>query len=209
MLMNATNAMLEFRLKIEYGDYLAVNCATLKEHQFQGFKWKETEGLDWGIVADALKKENVEMEEWRKTQKPPRLSSPRPATPWMDDLKRAADRLNTTKERLLFEIQFYAERNGICHSGIKALVENCNWTVLAERISQDKKVLGGLYKDHPEDSRNLRTAIERIQSRWYIKIIEDPPQVIYLTSEEAVLKTHAREKRKDAAKKALSHCKCS
>lgn len=45
-LVNATNAMLEIRLKIEYGDYFAIHCAKLKEDKFQGFLWKENQDLD-------------------------------------------------------------------------------------------------------------------------------------------------------------------
>lgn len=45
-IIHASNAMLELRLKIEYGDYLAINCAMLKEHRFQGYMRKKR-GKTW------------------------------------------------------------------------------------------------------------------------------------------------------------------
>lgn len=196
-LVHASNAMLELRLKIDYGDYLAVNCAILKEHRFQGLLWKKGENLDWIAVGEILQNEISSLKEWRKTQN---TSIPRPLTPWVDDLERAADVLETTKEQLLFEIDFYSQRNQLCHSNIKNMLEDCDWSSLAQRIVTDKKALAQLYRDHPEDAKHMSSAIERLQFRWFT-MIKDSHPFSYFATEEALMKTLAMNKRHEAAKK--------
>lgn len=183
--------MLELRPKIDYGDYLAVNCAILKEHRFQGLMWKKGENLDWIVIGGILKNEMASLNGWRKTQD---TSCPRPLTSWIGNLERAADVLETTKEQLLFEIDFCSQRNQLCHSNIKNIVEDYDWGSSAQRIVTD------LYRDHPEDAKHTSSAIERLQFKWFTMIKESPSFSCFAT-EPALMKTIAMNKRHDAAKK--------
>ena len=190
-LINSTKAMLELRLKIEYGDYLAVNCATLKENRFQGYLWKNGMGkaFDWIKVAELLFEESTSMEEWAKA---PKGSKPKPPTPWLQDLERAALELGTSKDQLAFEIQYYAQRNQYCHRGIKHLLDDCDFQALAKRILADRKALRRLYIDHEDDAMNMRSALDRFQEKWFTVIDEGPP-FTYFVSQEGVLKYHRKK----------------
>ena len=109
--------MTEICLKVEYGDYLAISLAKLKERKFEGFQWKIHPKLSWVDVGRLLKKEKAEMDRYLCS-----TNLPRPETPWLDDVNKAAQILGISEEQLIYEITWYGKRNEFCHLGIKKMI---------------------------------------------------------------------------------------
>ena len=161
-LMENAALMIEIRLKVEYGDYLAVSLAKLKEPKFEGFQWKIHPKLSWVDVGRLLKKEKAEMDRHLSS-----TNLPRPETPWLDDVNKAAQMLAIDEEQLIYEITWYGKRNEFCHSGIKRMIDEADFNNLADRIIADKKSLCAIFKGRPVEQIEMRNCISRIQHEWY------------------------------------------
>src|SRR3954447_26627874 len=124
--------MVEVRLRIDYGDYLALNLSEVKSSQF---RWLRLEGEEDGWVAIGRGTAGARRRRWGDG---PRLKDqstdqlPRPPTPLLNDIKRAADVLKTESEQLLFGIHAYAGRNSLCGSRLKSFVDGYKWENLAK-----------------------------------------------------------------------------
>ena len=141
-LVELFNAMAELRMVAEYGDYLAYICSALKAEGMNDMIWK-VDKLDWQAVAEKIKKEENTLAEQRSR----RLAlSP---TPYLDDIAKAAHRLGCEVDLVRYQIVAYADRNNFCHSGLKAMIQHGDFQELAERIMEDKRALGFIFRGRP------------------------------------------------------------
>lgn len=194
-LINSIRAMLELRLKFEYRDYLAVNCASLEETQCQTDLWREGERLDWITVSDILDKETALI---REREKEWWASDPQPSVPWLRDLETAANQLGTQSEFLIFEVQFYAKHSKIDQpSSVNDLLRCCNFEALARQICKDKQALNKMYPIPSTNAKNMRSAIERLERSWFNLILEDYP-FTYFANKQAMIKSQASRRKLDA-----------
>jgi hypothetical protein len=68
-------------------------------------------------------------------------------------LEEAARHYGVTQQQLVSEIRFYAMRNRAFHSGIRRLIDRCQFDALAQRIVDDRAHLEKGFKDNPKFSR--------------------------------------------------------
>ena len=128
-LIESIRAMTEVRMRIEYGDYLAMKLAELKkdkvEEKAQGHLFRRST-TNWVEVSEVMKKERTEEELVQNM--PIRCGKPMPTvdTPCLDSIRRAASIVNVDPQQLMYEIEAYAARNMICHIGIGRMVEKCS-----------------------------------------------------------------------------------
>ena len=194
-LIDSIRAMLELRLKFEYRDYLAVNCASLEETQLQTDLWREGERLDWITVSEILDKETALIREREKEWWTP---DPQPSVPWLRDLETVANQLGTKSELLIFEIQFFARHSKIDRpSSVNDLLRGCNFEALARQICKDKHALNKLYPISSTNAKNMRSAIERLEGNWFNMIHEDYP-FTYFANKQAMIKSQALRRKLDA-----------
>ena len=180
------NAMAELRMMAEYGDYLAFTCTTLKGDVMNDMVWK-TEKLDWQAVAKKIQKEEATMEDEKRRRVP---TSP---TPYLDDIARAANILGCEVDMIRYQILAYADRNNSsCHSGLKAMIEDCEIQQLAERIMQDKRALLYIYRGRTSAHLEMRKMIRFVEKEWFervfVKETRRGREVMFLPSERTIQK---------------------
>ena len=174
-LLHNASVMIEMRLYHQYGDYLAENLKRTRCNAFNDMLWK-LDSKDWACVADALQREEAAMQEYSESQTRlvfgqggPVIS--KPAMPWHDDVKIAANRLRMDTEDLKWEIVTYAKRNRLSHNGIGQLLDNCQWDRLAERISSDLGVLGMVFPGRGSEQIAMRRAVKRFEKEWFDSVV--------------------------------------
>lgn len=192
-LVEQFNAMAELRMMAEYGDYLAYTCSALKANTMDDMIWK-VEKLDWQAVAEKIKNEEATLEE-EKLCKRVKSPSPMSPTPYLNDIAKAADRLGYEVEVVRYQILAYAERNKFCHSGLKAMIEHGDFQHLAERIMEDKRALGYIYRGRPSAQIEMRKMIKFVEKEWFLKLFIDATRngrrVEFLLSDKAVKKINS------------------
>ena len=198
-LMDSVHAMMEIRFRIEYGDYLAYRLSHLKESRMQDLLWKR-EHLDWQEVAKKIREEKKAEEKWLDRRIGPRVTvelwkEPHPPSPVLDDVAEAARMLHLSEEQIVYEIFQYATRNEYCHSGVKKLIDTCEWSELAEQIAHDKAALNAMYQERPRDQLNMRDAIVRVQEEFFTYCFYERDKVVYAINESARKKQQDRAER--------------
>ena len=170
-LVEQFNAMAELRMMAEYGDYLAYTFPALKANTMDDMIWK-VEKLDWQAVAEKIKNEEATLEEEKLCR---RVKSPSPMspTPYLNDIAKAAKRLGYEVDVVRYQILAYAERNNFCHSGLKAMIEHGDFQQLAERIMEDKRALGYIYRGRPSAQIEMRKMIKFIEKEWFLGVVLD------------------------------------
>ena len=101
--------MAEFRLKAEYGDYLAYTCTALKGNIMDDLIWK-VQKLDWQEVVTKFRAEEALREQENRY---PELD-PSPS-PYLDDLVIAASRFGYDESLVRYQILAYADRTPLGH----------------------------------------------------------------------------------------------
>ena len=162
MLIRNAALIADVRLKVEYGDHLAISLTKLKEERFGGFQWKLDPRLDWVDVAEILTKEKEQRDRFLDS-----ANLRRPETPWLDDIHKAANKLGVSEDQLIYEITWYAKRNEFCHSGIKRMIEETDWGNLANRIIMDNMSLCAMYQGRPQEQIKMRNCIAGIEREWF------------------------------------------
>ena len=152
-------------MKLEYGDYLylAYNCNALKGNDMEDMRWK-IEKLDWQEVAEKIKKEENTLAEESARRLP--LSK----TPYLDSVKEAATRLGYDTGLVRYQIIAYAECNNFCHNGIKDLINHAEFAELAEKLVEDKRALGEIYRGNPRAQIEMRSVLKIIENEWFDSI---------------------------------------
>ena len=102
VLVELFDAMVEIRMKADYGDYLAYTCAALESESMSGLIWK-IDKYDWQEVA-----RQIEKEERTKAQQEARRLAISP-TPYLDEVTKAATRLGYDYSMVRYQILAYAE----------------------------------------------------------------------------------------------------
>lgn len=118
-----------------------------------------------------------------------------PETPWLDHVEKAAKQLNIERKQLVFEIQQYAQRNQLAHSGIKGLIEECRFSELADQIVMDKALLKLVFRDRTTDLLLLRNTIGRIQNEWFRSCFQHKGKTNYALSDRALQRQERLEQR--------------
>ena len=159
-LVELFNAMAELRMKAEYGDYLAYTCTALKEEGMNDLIGK-IDKLDWQAVAERVMKEESTKEE----QAARRLAlSP---TPYLDDIAKAAARLGYDVGLVRYQILAYADRNNFCHSGLEAMIHHAEFPELAERLIEDQRSLGVIFRGNPQAQMEMRAVMKIVEKEWF------------------------------------------
>ena len=159
-LIELFNAMVELRMVVEYGDYLAYTWTALKGDDMNEMKWK-IEKLDWQAVAEEIKKEEATLAEEKRRRLP---ISP---TPYLDDIAEAAQRLGYEVNLVRYQIVAYADGNNFPHSGLKAMIHHGDFLDLAERIMEDKKSLKVIFQGRPSEQIEMRKIIKIVEKEWF------------------------------------------
>ena len=197
VLMNTIYAVMEQRLHIEYGDYLAVSLAELKKDHFDEktrgkLYWRDNG--DWCEIARVLRHELEELERIRRT--PNTFGKPAETieTPILNDINYVANKLPkpVDPKQIIYEIEAYAARNQLCHIGIAKMIDECRWGDLADRVCHDKAQLELIYHDRPCEQANMRRSIGTLQEKWFEHCFLRHGKVEYVKSEEARNKNRHR-----------------
>lgn len=202
MLVNEFNALSELRIRVEYGDYLAMACTDLKKlkrplgpnGEDNGyFGWKR---VQWQQVASELLREEAEAREREQLGLPPDNNV---VMKWTETIAEASKILGYEARIIRYQILAYAERNNVCHNGIQSMVNNAEFDDLAMQIVEDKAALNAIYEGtRPRDQIDLRGVIGRVQSMWFehIRVNTWEDGSLHLTSilsQKAVDKTKSLE----------------
>ncbi|KAI9886974.1 MAG: hypothetical protein M1823_001190 [Watsoniomyces obsoletus] len=164
-LVELSARMMEWRFLLDYGDYLAVDLAKLRGPMMEDCQWK-IDNMGWQEVWEQRKKEITAEKAYDKI--PRYMRAPLPSTPIGDDLNKASVLLGVDRDQLEYEIEQYATRNRLCHSGIRQLVESSDFDTLAGRIVVDKWLLQKIYVSRPGDQLAMRKSIQTIQNDWFV-----------------------------------------
>lgn len=158
--------MAVIRMKAEYGDYLAYTCSASKTESMNDPSWK-VDKRDWQAVAEQMKKE----ESLKTEQEARRL--PISPTPYLDDISKAASRLGYDVDLVRYQILAYADRNNCCHSGLKAEINQGEFQELAERLVEDKRSLGVIFRGRPQAQVEMRRVIRIVEEEWFESLYVD------------------------------------
>ena len=120
LVTDAIDSMIEIRMVMEYGDYLALQCEALNQGDMRRLLWKTTTGCDWKIVANKLREEEKALDIHQENP-----NSPVPETPWLNDIKTAVERKGLNLDQTIFEIKGYGDRNAMAHIGIERMIDEC------------------------------------------------------------------------------------
>ena len=207
-LVESVQAMMEVRLYNEYGDYTAMACKALKNvriPQADGEKdwvprWT-VESLDWQTVAAKIAAEEQELARISETitnnvfLPASKRQAPYFPTPYVDEVRNAAERLGISSEHIEWEIDMYAKRNSYYHSAVEKLIDTCDWPALGDRLLQDLDNLGVVH--YGSLQARMQETIIRIRDRW-LDICERQPsgQVVVFGTVEALEKTKRMLSRK-------------
>ena len=159
-LVEIFNAMVELRMMVEYGDYLAYTCTALNRDNMSDMKWK-VEELDWQAVAEEVQKEQATLADEKRYRLP---ISP---TPYLDDIAKAAERLGYEADLIRYQIVAYANRNNFCHGGLKAMINHGDFQELAERMMEDKRTLKVIFHGRPSEQIEMRKVIKIVEREWF------------------------------------------
>lgn len=86
----------------------------------------------------------------------------------------------------------YAERCNAAHSGLKALIDECEFEELGERIYKDLELLEKLYHGRAKNGEEMRKCILRCQDEWFISIKKTGRGRIWTVLTEKALRKRAR-----------------
>lgn len=161
--MDYEQAMAELCLLLEGGDLLGKQLEELKTERFKEFFWKKS-GMSWENVAVVLEKE-LQLRESEVSRGVSLLH--RSPTPLLNDIHSAAPMIFFSFEDIVFMIEEYARRCSKAHSGIKELVRQGEFELLAAKLLRLRHVL----ESSPEIQRkHYLRIISRFESEhfeWY------------------------------------------
>jgi len=167
LLVETFNSMAEIRMEVEYGDYLKEAYKALKTENMATMKWK-VDKLNWQATA-----EKILEEEERRAEEEGRRISPLSATPFVDDVIKAAEKLGCEPRLVRYQILRYAVRNNFCHSRISEMIDECDFRVLAENMVEDKRALGVIFSGRPGEQIEMRNTIGMVEKEWFSKLWVD------------------------------------
>ena len=160
------NAMAEIRMKAEYRDYLVYTCSASRTENMNDLAWKINR-LDWQEVA-----EHIMTEESTKAEEEAHRLALSP-TPYLDDIAKATSRLAYDVGLVRYQILAYADRNDFCHSGLKAMINHAEFQESAERLVEDKRSLGVIFRGRPQAQVEMRCVIKIVEKEWFNKLYTD------------------------------------
>lgn len=166
-LVETFNAMAEIRMKVQYGDYLNYACEALETEEMATMKWK-VDRLNWQATAKRI----IEEEEKQDEEKT-RRTFPLSPTPYLDDVTKAAEKLDCEPRMVRYRILQYAERNNFWHSGISGMIDEARFKALAETIVEDKRALGVVFRGPLVDEIGMRNTIVMVEREWFVKLWVD------------------------------------
>ncbi|KAI4096034.1 MAG: hypothetical protein LQ344_001268 [Seirophora lacunosa] len=189
MIVQSLNAMREIRNCAQFGDYAAYSLLDLKKSSLgmDPMIWRQPEHLekDWQQVNKMIEEDEHRVQQYMYYKSSP-LERDRPRTPWLDDVARAATALGLEMDTIRWEIKMYAQRNSMCHSGVKRLIEERRWEKLAEEICRDKASLERSFPNDPRGQTQMRVMIGHIQDRFFETCHYHGGEVQFRLSEEAM-----------------------
>ncbi|KAL9014415.1 MAG: hypothetical protein Q9173_000936 [Seirophora scorigena] len=189
MIVQSLDAMREVRNCAQFGDYAAYSLLDLKKSGLgiESITWRQPEHIDkdWQEINKMIESDELLVQQYMYYKNSP-LEEDRPKTPWLDDVARASTALGLDMDTVRWEIKMYAQRNSICHSGVKRLIEERDWKGLAEQICRDKSCLERSFPNDPRGQTQMRMLIGHIQDRFLETCQYHGGRVRFRLSEEAM-----------------------
>jgi hypothetical protein len=186
-------------LLLRYGDYLKHNLHVMKkfsqETAKKDSKADKLAGVPWAELGETLKEEDTQMDVFREDG-----TIPRRATPMTDLIKELAELSQMTFNEARFDIDQYAKRCHIAHSGIDDDVANNRLTAISQYIVRDRVAIqNGILVDEMAEMKNdLLRVLKIFERRFFDRIYEgvDPETGItiaisYQSSKEEVAREEA------------------
>lgn len=173
--LKSTDAMVEMRLAIEYGDILAGSCKQLKGPEMNNLNlsWKRFPEMDWMAVTNAIDNDNKMIEAYRASCAGGETPKEFPKVPWWTTCQAAATKIGTTSEQIQWEIAQYAKRNSLCHQGISEMIAKCCWDDLGKQLLSDKTKLKKLLEGKLEERAKIENCIQRIIDLYFEDLFYD------------------------------------
>lgn len=197
VLLESIHAMMETRMSLYYGDYLAETCAQYRGSKYDGlgFAWKGHPELTVRDISNKIKKEEeLRSHEAGWTSAGETLQ--RPNTPYLDSLGIVAREVGIDTEQVSYEFKAYADRNDLCHTGIRNLISEADFEELAARIYNDLAILDIIYRGRPAEQYQMRDVIKKIERQWFTSIwVQKGGKVRGCLTEEAQAKVRKAEAR--------------
>lgn len=196
-LITSMAMLMEIRLMVDYGDYLAESLRQLKTSKLNGFQRRLHPSLNWQEINSNIQAERQALGETGPKIWPVLINTrSNIKTPWLDDIEKAAAHLNTSRDQLIFEIETYAARNNLCHSRIGKLIKGAAFGDLAKHILHDKSILQLVFQDRPQEMAEWRRCIGRIQSQFFeTSYMTSGGAATCILTEEAVKRVKRHQKR--------------
>lgn len=118
---------------------------------------------------------------------------PRPPTPWLKSIGKAAKIANMKPAGVRFKIQHYAKRNALAHAEVKNHINSADFDALAPQIIKDKQNLVKIYGNNPGRQVGYRLASGRVEEEWFDRpcYIGKDGRVCYTLSDKAIKKQKA------------------
>ena len=196
ILCECMNAVMEMRMEIEYGDYLAESLKQLKKDNFdektRGKQLHWREHGNWQDISAILHSEEQANKSLDDSIRRGPHDHPLPHTPCLNDIHVAANKLGIDYKQIIFEIHSYAARKEICHSGVSGMIERCEWPKLANRICYDKQWLSKIFEGRPVELMRMRVTIANLEKVWFSECWMDPNGTAVFQLTDAALKASKR-----------------
>ncbi|KAI9788683.1 MAG: hypothetical protein M1816_006734 [Peltula sp. TS41687] len=160
-LVSTIAAMMEIRLQVTYGDYLAISLSRLKDESFNDFLWMQNPRLTWTKVPEVVEEELESLKAYKGSWAIACLTPSCPETPMLYVLQAAATQLGLSRDQLAVEVISYGHRDRLCHSGIKEMIDRCQFFELGKRLLADEALLSFVYEGRWEHQDVLFTLSDK------------------------------------------------
>ena len=104
-------------------------------------------------------------------------------TPYSDDIVKSAARLRYDLGLVRYQLLAYTDRNNFCHSGLKAMIHHSEFAELAERLIEDKRSLGVIFRGQPQAQIEMRGVMKIVEKEWFDTLyIDETRKVSFLSN---------------------------
>ncbi|KAI9836575.1 MAG: hypothetical protein M1819_001207 [Sarea resinae] len=180
-------AMMEFRINIQYGQYLADHLPGFQRPTRDQVPWPQL----WKEISVELDEErdldfNYMVQKYHTPHHAMPPPPPPPHLPFLDQIDAAAQTLGLSRRDVCFELDGLAGlSDASSHLPIAELVRGCYFHTLANRIWHDAKLAGFVYWHRPREREALMRCLFALRRDWYRDIFEDRGRVVAVISEKA------------------------
>lgn len=156
-LFDTWDTLVETRIFLEYGDYLALILPDYKGQPSQNLPWHKAR-QDWITIDDFLNEEEARLKQNKNAN-----------APYTEALKQKANEKGRDYNLVRYQVSTYAQRNRIAHVGLRDLIDHARWAAVAQRILADRDAIQVIFRDRPDapEKQYLLDSIKIVQDYWY------------------------------------------